>query len=93
MALLKHNPAGFLVGELIDVERDLLKAHQQGLTIWRDVRTDVSAIARAMGVRSTVAAWATPRPATGSSSGVAASRNSPARRTTRRLARRLAWTL
>lgn len=50
MALLKHDSAGFLVGELLDVERDLLKVHQQGLSIWRGVRTDVAAIALVMGV-------------------------------------------
>lgn len=50
MALFKSDAQGFLTGELIDTSREILKAQQQGLTIWRGVRTDVAAIARAIGV-------------------------------------------
>lgn len=48
--MFKADPQGFLVGELIDAQRDLLAVQQQSLTVWRGVRSDVSAIARAMGV-------------------------------------------
>ncbi|WP_051954141.1 hypothetical protein [Xenophilus azovorans] len=50
MALFKSDDRGFLVGELVDTSREMLAAQHQSLNIWRGVRSDVAAIARAMGV-------------------------------------------
>ncbi|WP_169748376.1 hypothetical protein, partial [Xenophilus azovorans] len=52
MAMFKADDRGFLVGELLDTSRELLATQRQSLTIWRAVRSDVAAIARAMGVQS-----------------------------------------
>jgi len=50
--MFKADDRGFLVGELVDTSRELLAAQHQSLAIWRAVRSDVAAIARAMGVQS-----------------------------------------
>lgn len=42
---------GFLTGTLVDTQRDLLRTQQQGLTLWRGIRSDVKALARAIGVQ------------------------------------------
>ena len=52
MSMFKADDRGFLVGELIDTSRALLAAQHQSLAIWRGVRSDVAAIARAVGVQS-----------------------------------------
>ena len=47
----QHDAQGFLVGEFIENGRDLLRSQQQGIAIWKTIRTDVKAIARAMGAQ------------------------------------------
>ena len=47
----KHDSSGFLVGELLDVNRELLDAQNAGTAVWRGIGTDVKAIARALGVQ------------------------------------------
>jgi hypothetical protein len=54
----KHDSAGFLVGDLIDVNHDLLDAQNAGMAVWRGIRSDVKAIARALGVQARTAALA-----------------------------------
>lgn len=51
MAMFKHDNQGFLVGELIETGRDMLKAQAQGMGIWKTIRTDVKSIARAVNVQ------------------------------------------
>ena len=48
---LKHDSAGFLVGDLLDVNRELLDGQSAGMAVWRGIRSDVKAIARALGVQ------------------------------------------
>lgn len=55
---LKHDSQGFLIGEIIDGNRDLLRGQQASMSLWRGIRADVSAIARAIGVQTQVAARA-----------------------------------
>jgi hypothetical protein len=50
MSSIKHDSAGFLIGDLIESSNNLLKSQQAGLSLTRAIRADVSAIARAMGV-------------------------------------------
>lgn len=50
MSSIKHDNAGFLIGDLIESSNTLLKSQQAGLSLTRAIRADVSAIARAMGV-------------------------------------------
>ncbi|RZL65960.1 MAG: hypothetical protein EOP81_02270 [Variovorax sp.] len=45
----KADAQGFLVGELLDNSRDLLRAQEQGLALWRDIRTEVANLSRALG--------------------------------------------
>ncbi|MDQ0591000.1 hypothetical protein [Variovorax paradoxus] len=47
----KHDDQGFLVGELIETNRDLMRLQQQGVAVWKTIRTDVKAIARAVGAQ------------------------------------------
>lgn len=51
--MLKHDKQGFLVGELISSQREMLEFQQTGLTLWRGIRTDVRSIARFLGARGT----------------------------------------
>ena len=53
---LKHDAQGFLIGEITDGNRDLLRGHQASMSLWKGIRSDVSAIARAIGVQTQVAA-------------------------------------
>lgn len=53
---LKHDNQGFLIGEIAEGNRDLLRIQQSSMTLWRGIRTDVSAIARAIGVQTQAAA-------------------------------------
>lgn len=53
---LKHDSQGFLIGEIIDGNRELLRSHQASMSLWKGIRSDVSAIARAIGVQTQVAA-------------------------------------
>lgn len=60
-----------MVGELIETNRDLMRLQQQSIQIWKSVRVDVKAIARAVGaqVATTVRVsrpGAGPRPSSGS---------------------------
>lgn len=50
MTGFKHDSAGFLVGELLDVNRELLDAQGASMSVWRGIRSDVRAIARSLGV-------------------------------------------
>ncbi|WP_374566034.1 hypothetical protein [Ideonella sp.] len=43
---------GFLVGELLDTNRSLLRTTQQDRAIWRGISADVAAIARALGAKA-----------------------------------------
>lgn len=52
MAMFKHDDHGFLVGELLDTHSELESGQASGLSIARDIRTDVRAIARAMGMHT-----------------------------------------
>lgn len=45
----KSDAQGFLIGEVIENGRDLLRSQQQGIAIWKTIRTDVKAIVRAVG--------------------------------------------
>lgn len=45
----KSDAQGFLIGEVIENGRDLMRAQQQGIAIWKTIRSDVKAIARAVG--------------------------------------------
>ena len=47
----KHDSSGFLVGELLDLNRELLDAQSAGNAVWRGIRSDVKAIARAVGAQ------------------------------------------
>lgn len=47
----QHDAQGFLIGEVINNGRDLMRAQQQGIQIWKTIRTDVKAIARAVGAQ------------------------------------------
>lgn len=51
MAMFKSDAQGFLVGELVETNRDILKSQQQGMGVWKAIRTDVKSIARAVGVQ------------------------------------------
>jgi hypothetical protein len=48
---LRADAQGFLIGELIESGRDLLRATEQSQVVLKDLRTDVKAIARAIGVQ------------------------------------------
>lgn len=48
--MLKSDKQGFLVGELVKGQRDMLDFQQASMPVWRDIRTNVRAIARALGV-------------------------------------------
>lgn len=47
---LKHDAQGFLIGELLDGNRDLLRGQEASLQIWRAVQYDVRAIVKSLGV-------------------------------------------
>ena len=49
---IKHDSQGFLIGELIETSKVALASQQTSMGIWRGIRADVSAIARAMGIAS-----------------------------------------
>ena len=49
---IKHDSQGFLIGELIETSKVALASQQAGVGIWRGIRADVSAIAKAMGLAS-----------------------------------------
>lgn len=51
MAMFKSDAQGFLVGELVETNRDILKAQQQGMGVWRSIRADVKAIVHALDVQ------------------------------------------
>lgn len=46
---IKHDAQGFLIGDLLESSKEMLDTQQTGLGIWRGIRRDVSAIARALG--------------------------------------------
>lgn len=48
----KYDSAGFLIGDLIDLNHDLLDAQGAGMAVWRGIHSDVKAIARALGVQA-----------------------------------------
>lgn len=52
MSNFKHDAQGFLVGELIEANKDLLASQSAGNGMLRRIRSDVSAIAKAMGAAS-----------------------------------------
>lgn len=47
----RHDSQGFLVGELLDVNRELLDAQSAGMSVWRGIRSDVKAIAKVLGAQ------------------------------------------
>lgn len=47
---LPHDKDGFLIGELIEGQRDVLAEQQAGAKVWRSIDKNVAAIARAMGL-------------------------------------------
>lgn len=53
MASFKSDAQGFLVGELIENNRDLVQGQQQSIGIWRAIRADVKSIARGMNQAAT----------------------------------------
>ena len=55
MAIFKSDAQGFLVGELLEGGRDMLRVQQQSASVWKAIRTDVKAIARAVGVQQATA--------------------------------------
>jgi predicted chitinase len=52
VATLKHDSQGFLVGELISGQRELVEFQQSGLAVWKDIRSKVTSIARILGAAS-----------------------------------------
>ncbi|MGJ7552639.1 hypothetical protein ACSFBI_01470 [Variovorax sp. RB3P1] len=48
---LKADAQGFLIGEVIENGRDLLRLTQQSQAVLKDLRTDMKAVARAIGVQ------------------------------------------
>lgn len=52
MTTLKHDDKGFLVGELISGQREMLEFQQTSLNISRGIRSDVRTIARFLGART-----------------------------------------
>ena len=56
ISTFKHDSQGFLVGELLDVNRELLDAQAAGMAVWRGIRSDVKAIARALGMQARASA-------------------------------------
>lgn len=56
MAMFKRDAQGFLVGEVVKSNHDLLKAQEQGLMIWRAIRADLKEIAGAVGVQNAMTA-------------------------------------
>lgn len=44
-AKLRHDAQGFLIGEMIDGNRELLRSQQASRPLWKGIRPDVSAIA------------------------------------------------
>ncbi len=48
---LKSDAQGFLVGELIDANKDILSWQEAGTVVMKDIRRDVRAIARTLGVQ------------------------------------------
>ncbi len=49
MTTLKHDAQGFLVGELLDANRELRDTQRDSLTTLRSIRGEVAAIARSLG--------------------------------------------
>lgn len=47
-SMFKSDAQGFLVGELVSSNRDILRSQQQGMGLWKGIRADVKAIARAV---------------------------------------------
>lgn len=48
---LEHASQGVLIGEIIaDGNRELLRGQQASMSLWKGIRSDVSAIVRAAGV-------------------------------------------
>lgn len=51
VSTFKHDDQGFLVGELLDVNRALLNTQSAGMAVWRGIRSDVKAIAKVLGAQ------------------------------------------
>lgn len=51
-ATLKHDAQGFLVGELIDGSRDILRAQEASLQVFRGMHTDVKSILNALKIEA-----------------------------------------
>jgi hypothetical protein len=49
---IKHDGQGFLVGELIQSNKQILETQTAGMTVWRGIHKNVAAIARAMRVNT-----------------------------------------
>jgi hypothetical protein len=62
----KSDAQGFLIGEIVENGRDLMRSQQQGVAIWKTIRTDMKAIRAALDVQTSTnirmsRAAATPR--------------------------------
>lgn len=78
MSDIKHDRQGFLVGDLVAGQRELLDQQQASVSIWRGIRSDVRAIARSMGLASRAAGGATGKAAEPAGRGAAAARSGAA---------------
>jgi len=56
MSSIAHDKQGFLVGDLVAGQRELLSQQRADAKVMKDVRTDVRAIARALGVSARASA-------------------------------------
>lgn len=81
--MLQSDKQGFLVGELITSQGDLLHLQQQAMPLWKSLRNDVRNIARFLGARSTNSRPAQPAARGRSKAAAPAARARPATTTAR----------
>jgi hypothetical protein len=48
----KHDAAGFLIGEIVEGNRDLARMQTQGIALWKDIRADMKAIRVALSAQA-----------------------------------------
>jgi hypothetical protein len=63
MAIFKSDSQGFLIGEVIKSGREAAQHQQQSIRVWSAIRSDVRAIARAMGLQAATTRRAANSPA------------------------------
>jgi hypothetical protein len=49
--MLQHDQSGFLVGQLLDLNKDIASGQAQALSVLKGISTNVKSIARAVGVK------------------------------------------